>query len=76
MRNDMQGVDVGAPLQVGSHLTQTIRSAIQNMDFADASQAIGQPLVVGNAGIDENKVPGHDVVVGWNAGTGDAKGVS
>jgi hypothetical protein len=45
------------------------------MDFADASQAIGQPLVVGNAGVDENKVPGHDVVVGWNAGTGDAKGV-
>jgi len=46
------------------------------MDFADASQAIGQPLVVGNAGIDENKVSGHDEVVGWNVGTGDAKGVS
>ena len=61
MRNDVNRIDAGSPLQVGRHLGKAIRCAIQNEHLCWLGKAVDQRLIVGDATIDEDDALGHGV---------------
>ena len=61
MRDDVNRINAGSPLQLDRHLGKAIRRAIQNEHLRWLHKAVDQRMVVGDAAIDKDDALGHGV---------------
>ena len=60
MRDDVERIDIHAPLQVGGDLCQPVRQLVNQEELGALINIVDQCLVVGNAGINEDDAGSHE----------------